>query len=179
MINTVRASGQDSICETKGSETRMAPATKSIWSITGNKPPGGIPSLLFTNAPHRSPSKAPREETKPKKRGYPSTTVIANPASVPTSNPEKKPRRVLWLPKIGLPSIKLFPKSMGLPPPTMTGIAFAQYAGKMNFTASRISSDRSIFATHQRIEKSCIPFLSILSCHIDELSFSGLFSRTA
>jgi len=49
--------------EKKGSENKIAPTTKSIWSTTGNKPPGAIPNRLFRKAPAKSPKRAPKGES--------------------------------------------------------------------------------------------------------------------
>jgi hypothetical protein len=66
--------------------------------------------------------------------------VCAKPTNVPTMMPAKKPLNVLWAPSIGLPSEKFLPKSIGGPPPKITGAALAQYAGKMNHIAAAMSS---------------------------------------
>ena len=45
------------------------------------------------------------------------------PIAVPTASPEKKPLRVLFFPKTGFASKNFFPKSIGQPPPVITGMA--------------------------------------------------------
>ncbi len=52
------------------------------------------------------------------------------PIKVPESIPNTKPRMVLCFPKIGFPR-NFLPKSIGVPPPNITGAPLATYAGKI------------------------------------------------
>lgn len=151
MISTDRTSSQDKVCHENINENRIAPTMKSIWSITGSKSPGASPILLFIKAPAKSPNKAPRDKIRPKKGEYPKNLLSIKPTAVPMNRPAKKPRKVLFFPKIGFPSKKFFPKSMGRPPPRTTGMAFAQYAGNTNFNASTIDCTISIVRCNQLV----------------------------
>ena len=54
----------------KGKENNNAPTIKSTWSTTGKSAPGFNPNLLFTKEPAKSPISAPKDNRKPKWKGY-------------------------------------------------------------------------------------------------------------
>ncbi len=107
-----------------------------VWSSTGAGPPGLIFNLLFMNEPSKSPKCAPTLSKKAiaihrlieigSKIGITSNNRYTNrPAKVPHAIPANNPLHVLFFPKIGLLSKNFFPKSIGVPPPKITGVPFA------------------------------------------------------
>ena len=84
--------------------------------------------LAFSSRKHQlNHLKAPLKALKTiNKIGKPKTTYSINPTSMPIAQPKKKPLKVLLFPKMRLPSKKFLPKSIFVPPPASTGVAFAQ-----------------------------------------------------
>jgi len=122
VINTMTKATINDGGETKR-EKRRAPVTKSSWSATGKEAPGGMFNLRLKKDSTKSPVKAPRESANPSKmlRGF-----WKRPTRVPMAKPAKNPLKVFLGPSMGRPSRKVLPRSMGVPPPKITGIALAQ-----------------------------------------------------
>ena len=91
-----------------------------IWSMMGSSFPGSMFILRLKKEPMRSPPMAPMER-RAALRGVP----WAMPTRKPAARPETVPRRVLWSPKRGFPSIQFRPLSREPPPLSSTGVAFA------------------------------------------------------
>ena len=102
MIITMKTSNVGGI---NRKEKSVAPKTKSSWSAIGSIFPGFNPILLLKKDFTRSPVRAPREVMNPKSIGYPKNRFSAMPTSEPIINPEKKPLKVLFSPKIRRPSL--------------------------------------------------------------------------
>ena len=108
----------------------------NVWSRIGAGPPGLMFSLLFIKEPSKSPAWAPTLSRKAiimhklgvvfSKIGITSNNEYTNsPVNVPHAIPASNPLHVLFFPKIGLLSRNFFPKSIGVPPPKITGVPFA------------------------------------------------------
>src|SRR5438552_7753559 len=145
-----RGTDQDGIARLRNS----APTTKSYWSRPDAFAPRGRCRRRFTNAPTRSPRRAPKErmaEAANATAGGPKDhdedgvrrwngRDRRSPRIDPARVPPTRPRHVLPSPKIRCPSERLRPRSIGGPPPKTTAIGFAMNAGRKNHRAWGIAS---------------------------------------
>src|SRR5438128_2830042 len=134
--------------------TSTAPATKSYWSRPDAFAPRGRCILRFTNAPTRSPRRAPKaraaeatnatgggpkdhdEDGARRSNGRDRRSPRIAPARVPPT----RPRHVLPSPKIRCPSERLRPRSIVGPPPKTTHAGFAMKGGRKNHRAWGLAS---------------------------------------
>src|SRR5207244_71245 len=145
-----RGTDQDGMARLRNS----APTTKSYSSRPYAFAPRGRCILRFTNAPTRSPRRAPKaraaeatnatdggpkdhdEDGARRSNGRDRRSPRIAPAKVPPT----RPRHVLPSPKIRCPSERLRPRSIGGPPPKTTAVGFAMKAGRKNHRAWGIAS---------------------------------------
>src|SRR5207245_2788833 len=131
-----------------------APTTKSYWSRIGALAPRALCIRRLTNAPTRSPKRAPKARTAeaanatpydPKDQGELGATRLngtdrSKPRNAPDRVPPTRPRQGFPSPKSRSPSRRVRPKSIGVPPPNTTAIGFATKAGRKNHKACGIDS---------------------------------------
>lgn len=109
---------------------------KVNWSKIKEGLPLSKPTLLFIKLPNKSPNIVPilePIEISKMKISFNRNERIT-PTSIPKRTPEKKPLYVLPSPNNLFPSMKFLFKSIGKPPPKITGTAFAKNGGNRKIT---------------------------------------------